>query len=499
MFRWLSGIWDVLFQLLIDKKKTISMGILRETIKRGDTRMSTSADKKKRIGWAVSILIPFIIPFIPVSGDFTESLKRFFMITLFMILIIAFELFPLLVSAILLPSLYIVSGIVPAATAFGSWSNTTVWMVLGGLIFSTVLDECGLLKRIAYFVIRKCGGTYGGVVYGCFVIGILLNLVTFCYGWVIAGALIFGVCKAMDLKPSRESSLVCFAGTIGCTGSTVFLYYPSYYSMIETSLQEFVPGYSMGMFTTFLYNGCFIIWCLLTLFILMKVYKTKKMDGKLNRKIFDEKYEQLGKMSKKEKKAVAMIVLLFAWLFSSNFTGLPAAYGFMTIPYLMFVPGIEIGDKEIIGRINFSMIFLVAACLGIGVVGASVGFGDFLTNIAVPFLSGKSVMVVCISFMLFGMIANFFMTPLAMLGGLSIPFAQIAVSLGINPVVACMILVYACEMLFLPYESNGNLIMYEYGMMPMKDFIKQEGLKTLIMFVGFLVVMYPLWNLFGLM
>lgn len=114
--------------------------------------MSTSADKKKRIGWAVSILIPVIIAFIPVSGDFTESLKRFFMITLFMIMIIAFELFPLLVSAILLPSLYIVSGIVPAATAFGSWSNTTVWMVLGGLIFSTVLDECGLLKRIAYFV-----------------------------------------------------------------------------------------------------------------------------------------------------------------------------------------------------------------------------------------------------------------------------------------------------------------------------------------------------------
>ena len=89
--------------------------------------------------------------------------------------------------------------------------------------------------------------------------------------------------------------------------------------------------------------------------------------------------------------------------------------------------------------------------------------------------------------------------PLAMLGGLSIPFAQIAVSLGINPVVACMILVYACEMLFLPYESNGNLIMYEYGMMPMKDFIKQEGLKTVIMFAGFIAVMFPLWNLFGLM
>lgn len=104
--------------------------------------MFTTLDKKKQIGWTISILIPLIIAFIPVSENFTVSLKLFFMITLFMILIIAFELFPLLVSAILLPSLYMVSGIVPASAAFGSWSNTTVWMVLGGLIFSTVLDEC---------------------------------------------------------------------------------------------------------------------------------------------------------------------------------------------------------------------------------------------------------------------------------------------------------------------------------------------------------------------
>ena len=67
----------------------------------------------------------------------------------------------------------------------------------------------------------------------------------------------------------------------------------------------------MGMFTTFIYNGCFILWCVLTLFILMKVYKTKELGAKLNRKIFDEKYEQLGTMSSKEKKAVVMIILLF--------------------------------------------------------------------------------------------------------------------------------------------------------------------------------------------
>lgn len=461
--------------------------------------MDTSVDKKKLMGWIISILVPVIIAFVPVLGDFTQSLKLFFMITLFVILIIAFELLPIMVSAILLPSLYLMSGLVPATTAFGSFTSTTVWMVIGGLIFSNLLDECGLLKRIAYYVISKCGGTYSGAVFGCFFIGIILNLITFCYGWLVASALVFGVCKAMELEPSRESSLLCFAGTIGATGTTIFLYYPAYFAMVETAIREFDPDFSMTVGTAIKYNGIFVIWCVITLLILMKVYKTKNMDTKFGKELFEGKYEALGKMSRKEKKAIVMIVLLLVYLFTTKFTGLPSAYGFMTIPVMMFLPGIEIGDSKIIERLNFSMVFFVAACLGIGIVGAEVGFGEFLTNIAVPMLAGKSPLIVCITFMIFGIIANFFMTPFAMLGGLALPFAQIAVSLGMNPIAVVMILVYSCELLLLPYQSAGNLIMYSYGLMPMKDFIKQEGLKSVIMFIGFIVVMYPLWNLFGLM
>lgn len=458
-----------------------------------------SVDKQKLIGWMISIGIPVLLSFVGISENFSPELKLFFMITIFVILIIAFELLPIMISAILLPTLYLMSGLVPAATAFGSWTSTTVWMVMGGLIFSNLLDDCGLLKRIAYYVISKCGGTYAGVVYGCFFIGIVLNLITFCYGWLVASALVFGVCKAMDMKPSRESSLICFAGTIGATGTTIFLYYPAYFAMVETAVREFDPDFSMTLGKAIVYNGFFVIWCVITLMILMKVYNTKQMETKFGKDLFVRKYEALGPMSGKEKNAIIMVLLLLGYLFSTNFTGLPAAYGFMTIPFMMFLPGIEVGDGEVLGRLNFSMVFFVATCLGIGVVGNAVGFGAFLTEIAVPVLTGKSPLFISIAFMLFGTMANFFMTPFAMLGGLALPFAQIAVTLGMNPIAVIMILVYSCELLILPYQSAGNLIMYSYGMMPMKDFIKQEGLKSLIMFVGFIVVMYPLWNLLGLM
>lgn len=459
--------------------------------------MEISVDKKSLFCWAICLLFPALIAFLPTSAAFTGSLKLFLVLTIFVILIIALELLPRLVSAILLPSLYMITGLVPAETAFASWTSTTVWMVLGGLIFSNVLDETGLLKRIAYFVIRKCGGTYAGAVFGCFFIGIILNLITFCNGWLVASALVYGICKAMDMKPSKEASLLCFAGTIGATGCTVCLYYPGYFAMLETAIQEVIPNYRMTMFTSFKYNGFFIIWCVLCILILMKVYNTKNLPINVSKQLFDEKYAQLGKMSIRERKAVVMVILLLIYLFVSMFLDLPAAYGFMAIPFLMYLPIIGIGKEKTLEKLNFSMVFFVSTCLGIGIVGANVGFGDYLTGVAVPLLSGKGTLVVCVAFLLIGMIANFFMTPYAMLGGLALPFVQIAETLGINPVAACMCLLYSCELLFMPYESAGNLIMYGYGMMPMKEFIKQMTLKAVIMFAGFILIMYPLWNLFG--
>lgn len=447
--------------------------------------------------WMISLLVPGLILLIPIDQNFTSSLRLFFVITVLVILIIAFELLPQLIAAFLLPSLYYVSGLVPMEVAFQSWTSSTVWMVLGGLLLSCILEECGLLKRIAYYVISKCGGTYKGAVFGCFFIGLTLNLVTFCYGWLVASALVYGICKAMNLKPSRESSLLCFAGTIGATGSTIFLYYPGYYALIEDSIRTVQGDYTMSMIETFKYNGVGLLLYVIALLILLKAYKTKELDQQFQNNIFKKKYKDLGPLSRKEKYAVLMVLVLLVYLFSSRFTNYPAAYGFMLVPLWAFLPGINIADKKITEKINFPMVFFVSACLGIGIVGAEVGFGKFLTDVALPLLSGKSPLVASIAFMLFGIIANFFMTPFAMLGGLSLPFAQIAVSLGMNPVAVVMILLFSCEILLLPYQSAGNLMMYAFGMMPMGDFIKQQGLKAILMITGFIVIIYPLWNLLG--
>ena len=130
--------------------------------------MNEKTSKITLIGWMISIIIPAVIGTISVSQNFTKELKTFFMITIFIILIIAFELLPKLIASVLLPALYMYQlDLYQQKLHMHHWTSTTVWMVLGGLVLSAVLEECGLLKRIAYYVILKCGGTYKGTVFGC--------------------------------------------------------------------------------------------------------------------------------------------------------------------------------------------------------------------------------------------------------------------------------------------------------------------------------------------
>ena len=81
-------------------------------------------------------------------------------IVVIIIMVIAFELFEMLVPSIMLPTLYFLSGLVPLNVAFASWTNTTVWMVLGALILANhrnrlFLPSCrsiydGLVNQFLY-------------------------------------------------------------------------------------------------------------------------------------------------------------------------------------------------------------------------------------------------------------------------------------------------------------------------------------------------------------
>ena len=70
------------------------------------------------------------------------------------------------------------SGLSTFQVAFSGFTSSTAILVLAALMFAEVVEESGLLKRIAYWCILKTGGSYVGILYGVVFAGIIITFMT---------------------------------------------------------------------------------------------------------------------------------------------------------------------------------------------------------------------------------------------------------------------------------------------------------------------------------
>ena len=456
-------------------------------------------DKNTMIKWLVTLALPLILFLIPCGDVYTWKIKLFLVFTVMIICMVAFEFFDALVPAMLLPTLYTVFGVVESKVAFSAWTSTTLYMILGAFILTTVLDDSGLLSRIAYWVIRKSGGSYTGALYGIFFAGIALAVVTFNSSYVIMATLAYGICRAMGFGKSIESALVLIVGAMGALTVKVFIFNPVYVSLAEAGTQQFLPEFAIAWHHQLIYNFPAFIMAIVTIWVFTKIFKTKnvKFDG--GKEYFENEYRKLGPMSLAEKKSIVILIAMMLFIVTNPIHGLPVAYGFMLFPWLFFMPGINVGTKESIKKVNFGVIFFAGACMSIGTVATTLGINTLLSQVVTPILADKSPTIILYAVLIIGTLSNLVLTPTAMMGCLTTPLVQISMDLGMSPWPAILTAIYSTDAIFLPHEVAVLLIFFGFGLMSMKDFIKLYTIKNIVVFVLFGVLQIPYWYLIGLL
>ncbi|MDO4280477.1 MAG: SLC13 family permease [Peptococcaceae bacterium] len=459
-------------------------------------KMSTS----KKVQWIISIVVPVILWVIPTNDVYTRELRWFCVWTCWMLLVVAFDLMTSFIPAFLMPVMYYITGVAPAAVCFSGWTSTIVFVIVGAFVLAEALTDCGLLKRIATWVIIRTGGTINGSIWGCFVVGIIISLITFSNGYVVMAAFTYGVIRSLDVElRSKESAVLIMASAAGVLSSRFFVYAPSVILMLQGGAGAVVPGYEIVWYRFLLHNLPTALYLIIFVFLLTKIYKTNKNDAVNCKEHFIKQYEDMGPVSTAEKKAAFLLLMLLALLVSAPFTGLGTDIGFLIIPMLMFFPGLKVADESCIKRVDMGMIFFIVACVGIGSVGGTLGVGEIISNLISPMLEGKSPTVALLSLLIFGTIANFALTPTAMLTALSGPIAAIAKNIGLNIDAAMYALAHSTDLIFLPYEFIPYLIFFSFGAISMGDFIKISSLRVGLFFVFYVVVLIPFWYLVGVL
>ena len=457
-------------------------------------------EKKVLIKWAIMVLVGVFIMLTPANEVYTQNIKIFLTITVCAILMIAFELAPTMVPAVLMPTLYYITGIVPQATAFSGWTQPTGWMIIGALFLANVLDETGILKRIAYFCIKSLGGSFNGVLYGLYIAGVVLAFVSVNSAYAIVVTLGLAICLALGLKAgTKAAAVVMMAGATGALTPGVFLYRPSWGAVITANAQTVDPNFAMLWHHFPMYNIPAFFMGLVFIFAMTKIFKTKEMGIGGTKEYFDGEYAKLGKMKPAEFKSLIMVAILLVYVLTSPLHGLNIAWAFMLIPWMAFLPGVNIATSAAVKEMNIGTVFFVMSCLTIATAGNAVGVPSVISAFISPIAMEAGPLGLTMIMLIVGVLANLLLTPLAMITSLTPIIIQICADMGMQPWAPIMSLIWSTDMYFLPHEVSCLVLMFGFGMITMKDFAKIATLKTVIYFLGFCLIQIPYYMFMGIL
>lgn len=461
-------------------------------------------DKAMLIKWGICLLVSTLPLFFSVNETYTHEMKLFFCITLLGITLLAFELLSGFAIAILMATLWILTGVCDYTTAFSSWSSSTAMIIICALFMVNVLQDVGLLKRIGYWCIIHSGGTFNSIVWCLFFTSVVINAIGFVMTSALTYAFAYALYKALDLKPTDKESVVIVGATImGGIQSSVFLYCPLTVPIINTATQQVLPNFELYWYQAIYYGIPVLGLCILFIVGLLKWYKHQSVkaisSAEAGKEYFTRLYQELGPISKEEKKGAAILLVAIIILFTQPLHKLDAAFSFMIAGILFCLPGMGFKTAQAIRNVPWeSSVFIVLGFLAVGTVGMKVGVNNLLASALIPIVSSMGTYWSVLGTFVMSAVSNLVLTPFAMLAMLPIPVTQYCLDAGYNALPHLLAIYQARDMVFFPYEYPMYLILFSFGMVKMGTMIKICSIKAIAFLLFFIVAIMPAWYLMGI-
>lgn len=450
------------------------------------------------IKWVVSLAITIAIFLLPNNGILNYEVKGFLAITALSMLMMAMELTHNIVPALLLQIGYLLFKVAPADIVFSAWSNQIPWLVFGSFVVAAIMDKTGLNKRIAYYCMLKAKGRFTALMFASFVAGVIIS------AFVSASlartamlcALMLSLCQAMGYKPfSREAMCSFFVAYVSSSDAGLIFMTGGNSTLVSVGVLQQL-GYDVTFLSYFLQSGIpNLVLDAICVFIAIKMFGPK--ETKSSEEYIKKQYAQLGPINKNEKKTILLLLAIVVLLLTQQWHGYEPGWVFIVGAWIAFLPGVNLADKETLSKVNFTMVFLIAATVTIGNVSSYLNLGNAVIEALLPYIP-SNLIGINLMVMLLGILGNMAMTPLALASTFTEPMIQLALSTGLSPYGIVYIFNIACFQLFFPYEITNALLMFGYGMVSMKETIKFFTVKMIVAVVFVVVITIPYFKLIGI-
>jgi len=345
-----------------------------------------------------------------------------------------------------------------------TWSNSVIWLMLGGFFMAEAMQKVGLDKSIFKLTISRFGSKPRIVLLGVMLVTAIFSMImsnTATTAMMIAAVIPFidtleknaPFSKAMLIGIPAAASLGGMGTIIGSPPNAIAVDALNNHGIPFGFLEWMVVGFPIAILLVF------VIWFFLTKKYVPKVTTIDlsfldDIDMKSDSKIF--------RIKKKFVLGVLLLTLVL-WL-TSNLHGIPASA--VSLLPIMLLTMFRIVSGDDVRKLPWDTLMLVAGGLSLGLAIKETGLALYYVNLLKDFHLNFYVLIGVFS--LLTVVLSNFMSNTAT-ATILIPIAIILVSSN-TEVLPLVIGLSASAALFLPISTPPNAIAFSTGKITQKDF-----------------------------
>ncbi len=401
------------------------------------------------------------------------------------------EVIPLPVTAMLVPIMLSLTGVIGAKEAFANFGNQWVVIFMAMFIVGHAVFITGFAEKIGNLtmVISK-GSEKRLLIFSMVVVGLLSSLLSNTGTIVVAIPMILAMCSSSKIDPRRILMPVAFACSIG---GTITLVGTPPNGFINTQL-DIIPGIEPFGFFEFALIGIPLFLVTIGLYTLLgERIQPKSLPADPDAEV-DLKMDNHGEKTSNyryNKMPVATVIFAGIIIFMAT-SWLPLIVAAMLGACLMIITRC-ITMKEAYEGIDWTTIFLFAGMLSMSTAMDKSGAAKLVADIVVSNISSPYLLlaaVCCITVLITNFMSN--TATAALMAPLAIP---IALGAGISPLPMAMGIAMSASACFLtPVATPPNTIILGYGRYSFIDYLRYGWVlqvAAIVTIVGLVPLIWP--------
>jgi sodium-dependent dicarboxylate transporter 2/3/5 len=395
-------------------------------------------------------------------------------------------------------------GIATFETAFSGFADNAPWFLFGAVCFGLMAGKSGLVRRLAFGVMRAVGYSYPRLLLGLIISNFVLTPIvpSGIARVVIMAAIAMGLADAFGV--GKGSNIARGMFIILVYQATIFdkmVIAGAASITARGAIEKFGDVRVLWSQWALAFLPCDIIVMIVAWRLALRMYPPEMAALPGGSEYVQRQIRAMGPWSNAEIRAALLMSLAIGLWVTDFMHHIPAPMVGLGVGLLAIMPRIGVLDAEDVRRINYLPIFFVAAAVSLSNVLAQTKALDVLTTILFtairPFIGTGVVSTLVLywaAFLYHIVIGN----EIAMLATSVPPLMTYAKQHAVDPLALGMIWTFGAGPKIFMYESAVLVVGYSYGYFDNKDLLKIGALLSIVTALILLLLVLFYWPLIGI-